>query len=161
VRGDETPAEIAALAIGMEESLKRFYQTLLVRVRDQDVQRLFVKMVEVSELHKQKFVDFYRQIEPGKDVGALEATVKTDIMEGGYKVDDFIEKNEPHMQTLLGALDVAMMLETQALDLYGRFAEKAEVAATKDFLHQVAQEEKLHLTLLGQLLEEKVRAGAA
>jgi len=53
-----------------------------------------------------------------------------------------------------------MMLETQALDLYGRFAEKAEVAATKDFLLQVAQEEKTHLNLLGQLLEEKVKAGA-
>ena len=100
-------------------------------------------------------------MEPGKDVAALEADVKTDIMEGGYKMADFIQKNEPYMQTLMGALDIAMMLETQALDLYGRFAEKAERAAgTKDFLLQVAQEEKTHLNMLGQLLEEKVKAGA-
>ena len=55
-------------------------------------------------------------------------------MEGGYNMEDFIRENEPYMQTLMGALDIAIMLETQALDLYGRFAEKAEVAGTKDFL---------------------------
>ncbi len=160
VRGDETPAEIAALAIGMEESLKQFYQTLLAQAQDDDVHKLFAKMVEVSDLHKQKFIDFYTKMAPGQDIVALQAAVKTDIMEGGYQMDDFIQKNGPHMQTLLGALDIAMMLETQALDLYGRFAEKAEVAATKDFLLRVAQEEKVHLNLLGQLLEEKVKAGA-
>lgn len=161
VRGDETPTEIAALAIGMEESLKQFYQTLLAKARDSDVRQLFTKMVEVSNLHKQKFEDFYQQIEPGKDVIELQATVKTDIMEGGYKVEDFIRKNAPYMQTLMGALDIAMMLETQALDLYGRFAEKVEAAATKDFLLHVAQEEKVHLNMLGQLLEEKLKVGAA
>jgi sulfur-carrier protein adenylyltransferase/sulfurtransferase len=161
VRGDETPAQIAALAIGMEESLKQFYQTLLAKAQDGDVRQLFTKMVEVSELHKQKFVEFYQNLEPGSDVAGLLASVKTDVMEGGYRMDDFIRQNEPHMQTLLGALDIAMMLETQALDLYGRFAAKAEVAATKDFLLNVAQEEKTHLNMLGQLLEEKVKAGKA
>jgi sulfur-carrier protein adenylyltransferase/sulfurtransferase len=161
VRGDETPAEIAALAIGMEESLELFYQTLLPGARDSDVSQLFTKMIEASNLHEQKFEAFYLQIEPGKDVVALRAMVKTDIMEGGYKTEDFLRKNEPHMQTLMGALDIAMMLETQALDLYGRFAEKVEVAATKNFLLQVAQEEKIHLNMLGQLLEQKVKAGAA
>ncbi|MBM4287636.1 MAG: sulfurtransferase [Deltaproteobacteria bacterium] len=161
VRGDETPAEIAALAIGMEESLKLFYETLLVQAQDKDVQQLFAKMVEVSDLHKQKFIEFYRQVNPGKDVAVLESSVDTDVMEGGYRVEEFLKKNAPYMQTLLGALDVAMMLETQALDLYVRFADKAEVLATREFLRQVAQEEKVHLTMLGNLLEEKVKAGAA
>ncbi len=161
VRGDETPMEIAALAIGMEESLKQFYQTLLTQAQDADVKQLFSKMVEVSDLHKQKFLDFYTQMAPGTDTAALQASVKTDVMEGGYNMGDFIQKNAPHMQTLPGALDVAMMLETQALDLYGRFAAKSAAPATKDFLLQVAQEEKIHLNLLGQLLEEKVKAGKA
>jgi rhodanese-related sulfurtransferase/rubrerythrin len=157
VRGDETPAEIAALAIGMEESLKQFYQTLLTGAADAELRALFSTMVEVSEKHKQRFVEFYRQAEPAGDVGQLEARVKTEIMEGGYRVPDFLEQNREHLQTMLGALEVAMMLETQALDLYRRFAEKAAVAATKEFLLQVAQEEKVHLTMLGDLLEAKVR----
>jgi rhodanese-related sulfurtransferase/rubrerythrin len=161
IRGDEAPAEIAALAIGMEESLKQFYQRLLNDSRDNDAKNLFSKMIEVSELHKQKFVKFYQQIEPGKDVAGLEADVRTDVMEGGFKMDDFLKKNGPHMHNLMGALDVAMMLETQALDLYDRFAAKAEAANTKEFLLQVAQEEKTHLNMLGQLLEEKVKSGEA
>ena len=161
VRGDETPTEIAALVIGIEDSLKQFYQTLLAEAQDSDVRQLFMKMVAVSNLHKQKIEDFYKQIEPGKDVAALRATVKTGIMKGGHKVEDFIRENAPYTQTLMGALDIAMMLETQALDLYRRFAEKVEMTATKDFLLQVAQEEKIHLNMLGQLLEEKVKAGAA
>jgi sulfur-carrier protein adenylyltransferase/sulfurtransferase len=160
IRGDETSGEIAALAIGMEESLKQFYQKLLNETQDDDVKNLFSKMIEVSELHKQKFVKFYQQVEPGKDVAALEAGIKTDVMEGGFKMDEFLKKNGPYMQNLMGALDVAMMLETQALDLYGRFAAKAEATATKEFLRQVAQEEKTHLNMLGQLLEEKVKAKA-
>ncbi len=160
VRGDETPAEIAALAIGMEESLKQFYQSLLATATDPEVRRLFSKMVEVSDLHKKKFQDFYRQAEPGQEMTALEMRIRTDIMEGGYKMSEFLEKNRPYMATLLGALDIAMMLETQALDLYRRFAEKAAVAATQEFLLQVAQEEKVHLLMLGNLLEEKGKAGA-
>mgnify|MGYP005842870749 CR=1 FL=1 len=160
VRGDETPAEIAALAIGMEESLKQFYQTLLTTATDPEVKSLFSKMVEVSDLHKQKFVQFYQEKEPGQDVATLETRVQTEIMEGGYNMPEFLEKNKSHMQTLMGALDIAMMLETQALDLYRRFADKAEVEATRDFLTQVAQEEKVHLNMLGNLLEEKVKAGA-
>ena len=161
VRGDERPAEIAALAIGMEESLKQFYQALLATATDGEVKALFSKMVEVSDLHKKKFLDFYRQLEPDQEVADLEARVQTDIMEGGYHLQEFLEKNRPHMQTLMGALDIAMMLETQALDLYRRFGDKAELAATKDFLLQVAQEEKVHLNMLGELLEEKVKAGMA
>jgi sulfur-carrier protein adenylyltransferase/sulfurtransferase len=160
VRGDETPAEIAVLAIGMEGSLIQFYQRLLGQAQDNDVKQLFSKMIEVSERHKQKFVEFYQQLEPGKDVAQLKSEVKADIMEGGFKIEDFIQKNGPYMQTLLGALDSAMMLETQALDLYGRFAAKAEAAASKEFLRQVAQEEKSHLNMLGQLLEEKVKTKA-
>lgn len=160
VRGDETPTEIAALAIGMEVSLVRFYESLLAKTLDSDVEQLFAKMVEVSNLHRQKFEEFYRHIEPGGDLDRLRSSVNTEIMEGGYDMDDFLRKNGPHMQTLMGALDIAIMLETQALDLYGRFAARAGVQAARDFLLQVAQEEKVHLNMLGQLLEDKVRSGA-
>ena len=70
IRGDETPAEIAALAIGMEESLKQFYQTLLLQAQDNDVKQLFSKMIEVSELHKQKFVQFLSAARTWKGCGA-------------------------------------------------------------------------------------------
>ena len=44
-----------------------------------------------------------------------------------------------------------MMLETQALDLYLRFAGKIESASTKEVLYRIADEEKSHLQALGRL----------
>ncbi len=49
-----------------------------------------------------------------------------------------------------------MMLETQGLDLYLRFADKSTHAQTKQVLFKVAEEEKAHLAALGRLLEEKI-----
>jgi rubrerythrin len=48
-----------------------------------------------------------------------------------------------------------MMLETQALDLYLRFADKAENKQTKDILHRIGDEEKGHLAALGDLRDKK------
>jgi len=49
-----------------------------------------------------------------------------------------------------------MMLETQALDLYLRFADKSTNAETKTILFKIAREEKAHLAALGRLLEETI-----
>jgi len=46
-------------------------------------------------------------------------------------------------------------LETQALDLYLRFAEKSQEEGTKRVLFTLADEEKVHVKSLGRLLDEK------
>ena len=48
-----------------------------------------------------------------------------------------------------------MMLETQALDLYLRFADRSDQPQTKEVLYALAGEEKAHLASLGRLMEEK------
>ena len=49
------------------------------------------------------------------------------------------------------------MLETQALDLYLRFAGKMEDRETKQVLFRLGDEEKAHLAALGRLLDELTR----
>jgi rubrerythrin len=46
-------------------------------------------------------------------------------------------------------------LETQALDLYLRFAHRSDQPQTREILFTRAGEEKAHLASLGRLLEEK------
>jgi rubrerythrin len=48
-----------------------------------------------------------------------------------------------------------MMLETQALDLYLRFADKSENQQTKDVLQRIGDEEKGHLAALANLRDKK------
>jgi rubrerythrin len=47
------------------------------------------------------------------------------------------------------------MLETQALDLYLRYSQKAENEESKTVLYDIAEEEKAHLATLGRLMEAK------
>jgi len=157
VRGDETPAEIIALAYGMERALQLFYETRLDQARDQDLKSLFLSLAQVEKKHQQRLRDQYRQAAPaGEDVNLLNASAVPETLEGGFQVQEFIEKNESYLQTVPHVLDLAMMLETQALDLYLRFAGRCSQEQTREVLFTLAGEEKAHLASLGSLLEEKL-----
>ncbi|MGD8494255.1 MAG: sulfurtransferase, partial [Desulfobacterales bacterium] len=92
---------------------------------------------------------------PDKDMDAYEASIKPAILEGGFKLDEFMQKNESYLQTVSDVLGLAMMLETQALDLYLRFADKSSDSGSQQVLFKLADEEKTHLEALGQLIEKK------
>ncbi len=76
-------------------------------------------------------------------------------MEGGFDIEAFTQQNQPFLDTPHHVIDLAMMLETQALDLYLRFSQKTESADTKEVLFRLADEEKAHLDALGRWLDEK------
>ena len=157
VRGDETPAEMIALAYGMEMGLGVFYRQMIARTQDSDLQALFVKLADIENHHKKRLFDLLAQIDPpDKDVAAYEADIRPTILEGGFHLVDFMKKNEPFLHTVPDVLELAMMLETQALDLYLRFAEKSTNALTMDVLFTVADEEKAHLSSLGDLMDKKI-----
>ena len=48
---------------------------------------------------------------------------------------------------------MAMSIEAQALDLYFRASERVEDDKGKDFLSQMADEERTHLKQLGNLMD--------
>lgn len=156
VRGDESPGQITRLAYGMEMSLGSFYQTMSTRMEDTEVSELLTRLASIEEKHKQYLLELLRSVEPSEvDQAALESEVASTIMEGGFDSDEFIRKNEEFMQSVTGVLDVAMMLETQALDLYLRFAEKIESEEARGILYKIGDEEKGHLAALGRLRDEK------
>ena len=59
-------------------------------------------------------------MEPGgQDLAAFEFVRRVPkTLEGGFNAEEFLETNKAHLQTAPEVLDLAMMLETQALDLY-------------------------------------------
>jgi rubrerythrin len=157
LRGDETPTEITFFAYGMENALGSFYSTMLDRAEDKDLKNLFSKLAGIEQRHKEMIFSLYRSIEPsGMDLPAFESKVTAEIMEGGFAMEDFMSNNEPYMRTVTDVLNVAMMIETQAMDLYLRYAEKSSDLSTKEALFKIADEEKAHLTSLGQLMGKKV-----
>ncbi len=157
VRGDESPEQIITLAYGMEKALQFFYETLQQQSQDRDLQDLFGKLAQVEVRHEQRLWEAYGRVAPGgQDLATFETSILPNTLEGGFNAKEFLETNQSHLQTAPEVLDLAMMLETQALDLYLRFADRCEQPQTKEVLYSLAGEEKAHLASLGRLLEEKL-----
>ena len=156
VREDETPEAIINLAYGMEQSLASFYRSMETRTKDSELLKLLELLASIEDRHKQYLLELYKSIEPsGSSREVFEADVSAKIMEGGFDGDTFIQKNEKFLHSVLEMIDLSMMLETQALDLYLRFARKTDNNETKTMLFRIADEEKAHLSSLGRLREEK------
>jgi sulfur-carrier protein adenylyltransferase/sulfurtransferase len=156
VRGDETPLEIIKLAYSMEESLGGFYRAVNKASDDSKMTKLLEFLISIEDMHKARLMEFYRSVEPsGPPVEIFEAEVKASIMEGGFDAQTFMRQNAESLRTVPETLDLCMMLEAQALDLYLRFSFKSESEQTKDVLNRIAEEEKKHLAALGRLREQK------
>ena len=107
--------------------------------------------------HKQAILELSAKIHtPRGSTRISQMDTSKMVLEGGFDMAEFMEQNEPILKKVSNVIDLAMMLETQALDLYLRFAAKSTNGETKDVLFKIAQEEKAHLASLGLLLEEKI-----
>jgi sulfur-carrier protein adenylyltransferase/sulfurtransferase len=155
IRGDESPGEIISLAYGMEEALRRFYVFFKERTSEGELRSLFTHLASVEEKHKESLRKLYLDL-PGstQDSQTWEERIQVEVLEGGFRFADFIRENEPLLKSPARALETALMLETQALDLYLRFAGKMEDRETKKVLFRLGDEEKAHLAALGRLLDE-------
>lgn len=157
LRGDEAPDEVVALAYAMESGLQTFYRQLNEKTKDRDLQDLFGILADLEENHKKMLREVEAGMEPaGEDSETFRTAERSTILEGGFKMKEFMEKNELFLHTVKDVIDLAMMLETQALDLYLRFAHRSTHSETKNVLYRIADEEKRHLAGLGDLLEQKI-----
>ena len=157
VRGDESAEEMIRLSYSLENGLQNFYRNVQTRTEDSAIESLFSKLVQIEENHKKRLVELYRKIEPdGNDMESWESEAGEGMMEGGFEIETFTQQNEQFLDSSHHVIDLAMMLETQALDLYLRFSQKTENHDTKKVLFELADEEKAHLEALGGWLEEKI-----
>ncbi len=160
LRGDETPEEIITLAYGMEEGLSRFYKIVAEKNKDPGVGTLLKKLAQVEEEHKQRLFDLYDTLNDFEiDKALFETEIVSDAMEGGFTPEEFLENNRSAMDTVPGVIDVAMMLETRALDLYLRYSQRTEDKKSRDILLGIAEEEKAHLGALGDLMGKEGKTG--
>jgi rubrerythrin len=156
LRGDETSEEIIVLAYGMEDGLWGFYKTLSEKMDDSEVAGLLNKLAKIEKNHKKRLFDLYKTLEPTvTDIERFEDDIVTDVMEGGFTTEEFLEKNTESMKTASDVLSMAMMLETQAMDLYMRYSEKSRDEKSRTIFYDIAEEEKTHLKSLGRFMEEK------
>ena len=156
LRGNETPQEVIVLAYGMEQGLADFYSRVPAMTHDSEVKKIIGKLVQIEEKHKDKLFALYQTLEPATQARDLfEERIVSGVMEGGFTGEEFLDKNKTLLDKVANLLSLAMMLEAQALDLYTRYAQKVEDIQSRSVLHDIAEDEKGHLAILGSLLEAK------
>ena len=157
--GDASPIEILGIAYAMETNLGTFYSEM-THSSKQELVDAFTQLSKFEKGHKAKVFNLARDFDSSlKSREDMEERSSVTSLEGGITAKKFIEENGEYLKTPKGALEAAMMFEAQALDLYMRFALKAEKSASIELLHTLAQEEKNHLKILGKLMERNIVEG--
>ncbi|MBW1825106.1 MAG: hypothetical protein JRI87_11195 [Deltaproteobacteria bacterium] len=154
--GNETPQEILTLAYAMEVNIGAFYSEMTSFVKP-EIADVFKQLSKFEAGHKAKVFNMARDLDPSiKTRDELEDRSRVTALEGGTTAEEFLAQNKDYLKTPKGAVEAAMMFEAQALDLYMRYAAEAGSHASLDLLHNLAQEEKRHLKLLGKLMDRKI-----
>jgi sulfur-carrier protein adenylyltransferase/sulfurtransferase len=159
VHGDEPPREVIGIAYQMEEGLRRFHQEVQARTIDADLRELLTQLVRAEESHKRTLLELLETAakadQKEKDLPVPPSVSDLDLIEGGIDLTAFMRQNERYLQTVAGYLELAMMIEAQALDLYLRMANESSNPITKEVLFCIGDEEKTHLAMLGHYLEKQ------
>jgi rubrerythrin len=154
LRGDEKPDEVVILAYGMETGLGEFYSRIAGTIAEPEMTSLLRKLSAIEENHKDRLFKLFTTLDPATpDKQKFETRMVSKVMEGGFTTEEFMARNRAAMNTREDVLSIAMMLETQALDLYMRYSQKSIDDRSKSIFHDLAEEEKAHLASLGRLME--------
>jgi len=153
----ETPASLLEHAWGMELALENFYGALSGRTADPQLAALFRRLAGFEEKHRRTLVEIWSRLEDG-EAKAFEvrakATIVTGILEGGITAKDYLGLMSDPSDSA-EALELAMAVEAQALDLYLRRSLSVSNADLRRTVLLLAEEERAHLKVLGTFVDER------
>jgi rubrerythrin len=157
--GKETVEQTLALAYGLEGGLADVYGSLAEGTHEDAAAETFSRLSRMERGHQHRLWDLYTVlVSSAGSRTAFEAQTQSRFMEGGFTTEEFLSAQRA-LDTLSEVIDLAMMLETQALDLYLRASRKAGTDESRKLLYELAEDEKAHLKALGRLMEQQLNDG--
>ncbi len=159
LEGGESPEQVIALAYGLEAATQRFYQDLSGRAEDPDIKNVFERLTRDEVHHREHLWEEYKAVTEGHETReAFETETVTKTLEDGRTADQVLAQYPDWIGHPQEALELAMSLETDSLDLYLRMAQKSRSKETSAVFYDLANEEKTHLKTLGELYRRKLHA---
>jgi rhodanese-related sulfurtransferase/rubrerythrin len=151
--GNESPEETLLVAYSLEAGLRDYYLTMIDKVKNTETKKLFEQLSEIETKHQERIFEEYGRIsDPSPTKQEFEERLVPGVMEGGMTTEEYADRFGPDMESAADVIDVAMSIEAQALDLYMRAAERLGHPQSKEALVQLANEERAHLNLLGEMI---------
>ena len=143
--------DVFQMAYAMEEGLRQLYLGLVDRVSQKESQKLLERLAHFEEGHKAMLVAMFA---PENFSGSGGGSNETGIVEGGLDRQQILAHFEPQLERMEDILQLGMMLEAQALDLYTRLARKSEEGKSRELFQFLAKEEANHLGYLTAELDK-------
>ena len=151
---ESLPAILIA-AYSLEQGLEEFYQLMAKRVENNSAQMIFERLAGIEEKHKERIFAEYGNIESApNNRKEFEKQIQADYMEGGMTTEEYLQMFMPNQDSPQDVIELAMSIESQALDLYQRAADRHKDSDISSFFQRMSGEEKEHLLRLGELMEE-------
>jgi rubrerythrin len=158
IEGGESPEEVIALAYGLEAATHRFYEDLAEGATDRDTKSLFAELAQDEIYHRDELWKRYKAVAgEGKTREAFETGIVAKTLEDGRTADQILALYPNWIEQPREALELAMSLETDSLDLYLRMAQKSDNRETTAVFNDLAKEEKKHLRRVGDLFRNKLQ----
>ncbi|GAB6060563.1 rhodanese-like domain-containing protein [Desulfonatronum parangueonense] len=143
-----TLEQTLSMAYGMESALREFYENMAETVADSQAVKIFTLLAAVELKHQQAVAQ--RLTGENAQQDALHASAA--VPEGGISTEDHMHRMGVDLKNPREIVDFAMAVEAQAMDLYSRAARQAQ-GEVREFLEQMAEDEKTHLQHLGNLMD--------
>ncbi len=152
--------QLVALAWGLEEGTRLFYQGVGERLHGavEEVQ-LFKELAVAEILHQQSLLAAYGAVthldfdfEPHRQ--QLGGAIAGEIMEGGIPVDKGLAWADE--RSVAEILDFAMAMEVNAYDLYVKMGRRVDAENAKQIFWTLAAEEQIHLQRFAKLLDNRL-----
>ncbi len=130
-----------SMALAMEHGLQKFYLALAEEQESAPLRDLLLKLASFEEGH------IKRLMARCPECTDLE-NAEEGRLEGGWKAEDVYPRIRAQILSLVDILEFAMMLETQAMDLYARMADRSTNDEAQKLFLDLSHEEKGHLDFL-------------
>lgn len=148
-------AEIARIAMTIEEKGSNFYSALAVKTEDERAKQVFIKLAEEEKEHRRVFERILTTYEGGElldeeATGYLSAVLKGNVFPGPSNLKKYIEG----ISTVKDALAIGIQAEKDAILLYHELMVRTKSEKARKMLHDLLEEEKMHLIELRDYYEE-------
>lgn len=152
--GKESPVDTLVVAYSLEQGLRDFYLSMKDTVQNEPVKKLFSKLAEIEIKHQKSIFNQYLALsDTSPTLEAFESEIVVSAVEGGLTTDEYGKLFNPDWESPVDVISVAMSIEAQALDMYQRVADRTNNGESKKVLLHIAEEERMHLTQLGKLMD--------
>jgi len=135
--------DVFRMGYAMEDGLQQLYLALKEECADSEVKSLLERLAKFEEGHKAMLRDLFPKVAIDEDGGF-------ETLEGGFSRQQILDHFSSGSASQGDILQLGIMLETQAFDLYNRLAVKENDSESKDFFKLMANEERHHLIFLSK-----------